>query len=53
MFVSRWKGKTRKMMIPSPVVSYESLVSVKKKNQQKQKKQQERKKEKNKDRTQT
>ena len=29
MFVSGWKWKTRKIIIPSPVPSYELLVSVK------------------------
>ena len=29
MFVSEWQWKTRKIIIPSPVQSYESLVSLK------------------------
>ena len=29
MFVSGWKWKTRKIIIPSPIPSYELLVSVK------------------------
>ena len=29
MFVSGWKWKTRKIIIPSPVPSYEFLMSVK------------------------
>ena len=52
MFVSGWKWKTRKIIIPSPVPSYESLVSVKENSDRKRKKQ-ERKKEKNTDRAQT
>ena len=50
MFVSRWKWKTRKIIIPSPVPSYESLVSVKENSDRKRK---ENKKERNTDRTQT
>ena len=50
MFVSWWKWKTRKIIIPSPVPSYESLVSVKKNSDRKRK---ENKKERNTDRTQT
>ena len=45
MFVSWWKWKTRKIMIPSPVPYYKSLVSVienidskRKKNKKKQRK---------------
>ena len=38
MFVSRWKWKTRKIVIPSPVPSYESLVSVKENIDRKRKK---------------
>ena len=38
MFVSRWKWKTRKIVIPSPVPSYELLVSVKKNIDRKSKK---------------
>ena len=52
MFVSGWKWKTRKIVLPSPVPSYESLVSVKENTHIKRKKKQERKKEKNADRTQ-
>ena len=52
MFVSGWKWKTRKIIIPSPVPSYESLVSVKENSDRKREKQ-ERKKEKNTDRAQT
>ena len=48
MFVSGWKWKTRKIIIPSPVPSYESLVSVKENTDRKRKN-----KEKNTDRTQT
>ena len=44
MFVSGWKWKTRKIIIPSPVPSDESLLSVKENNDRKRKKQ-ERKKE--------
>ena len=50
MFVSWWKWKTRKIIIPSPVPSYESLVSVKENSDRKRK---ENKKERNADRTQT
>ena len=50
MFVSWWKWKTRKIIIPSPVPSYESLVSVKENSDRKRK---ENKKERNTDRTQT
>ena len=50
MFVSWWKWKTRKIVIPSPVPSYESLVSVKENSDRKRK---ENKKERNTDRTQT
>ena len=49
MFVSGWKWKTRKIIIPSPVPSYESLVPVKENSDGKREKQ-ERKKEKNTDR---
>ena len=52
MFISGWKWKTRKIMIPSPVPFYESLASVKENTDTKRKKQ-ERKKEKITDRTQT
>ena len=54
MFVSGWKWKTRKIIIPFSVPSYESLVSVKENTDRKSKKnnKQERKK-KNTDRTQT
>ena len=45
MFVSGWKWKARKTVIPSPVQSYESLVSVKESTVRKRKKKQERKKE--------
>ena len=38
MFVSRWKWKTRKVIIPSPAPSYELLVSVMKNNDKKRKK---------------
>ena len=50
MFVSWWKWKTRKIIIPSPVPSYEWLVSVKENSDRKRK---ENKKERNTDRTQT
>ena len=54
MFVSGWKWKTRKIIIPSPIPSYEALVSVKENTNKKRKKsKKERKKEKNTDRTQT
>ena len=53
MFVSGWKWKTRKIIIPSPVPSYKSLVSVKENTDRKRKKKQEKKKEKNTARTQT
>ena len=55
MFVSGWKWKTRKIINPSPVPSYELLVSVKENTDRKSKKtrKKERKKEKNTDRTQT
>ena len=54
MFVSGWKWKTRKIIIPSPAKSYELLVSVKENTDRKrEKKNQEKKKEKNADRTQT
>ena len=46
MFVSGWKWKTRKIIIPSPVPSDGSLMSVKENTDRKRKKQ-ERKKEKN------
>ena len=58
MFVSGWKWKTRKIIIPSIVTSYKSLVSVKEntdkksKNNKKQKQKEKRKKEKNTDKTQ-
>ena len=51
MFVRGWKWKRRKIIIPSPVQSYESLVCVKENTDKKRKKKQERKKEKNTDRT--
>ena len=38
MFVSGWEWKTRKIMIPSPVPSYESLVYVKENTDRKRKK---------------
>ena len=38
MFVSGWKWKTRKIVTPSPVPSYESLVSVKENRHRKRKK---------------
>ena len=38
MFVSGWKWKTKKIIIPSPVPSYESLVSIKKNTDWKRKK---------------
>ena len=44
MFVSGWKWKTRKIIIPSPVPSYESLVSVKENTDRKIKKQERKKK---------
>ena len=44
MFVSGWKWKTRKIIIPSPVPSYESLVSVKENTDRKTKKQERKKK---------
>ena len=46
MFVSGWKWKTRKIIIPSPVPSYESLVSVKENTDRKRKKQERKKKKK-------
>ena len=49
MFISCWKWKTRKIIIPSAVPSYESLVSIKENTDRKRKK----KKEKNTDRKQT
>ena len=49
MFISWWKWKTRKIIIPSAVPSYESLVSIKENTDRKRKK----KKEKNTDRKQT
>ena len=52
MLISRWKWKTRKITILSPVPSYESLVSVKKNTNRKRKKKT-RKKEKNTDGAQT
>ena len=45
MFVSGWKWRTRKIIIPPPVPSYEALVSVKENTDKKRKKKQERKKE--------
>ena len=51
MNVSGWMWKTRKIIIPSPVPSYKSLVSVKENTNRKEKKA--RKKEKNTERTQT
>ena len=45
MLVSGWKWKTRKIIIPSPIPSYEALVSVKENTDKKRKKKQERKKE--------
>ena len=51
MKVSGWKWKTRKIIIPSSVPSYKSLVSVKENTNRKEKKA--RKKEKNTERTQT
>ena len=54
MFISGCKQKTRKIIILSPVLSYESLVSVKENtNRKRKKKTKGRKKEKNTDRTQT
>ena len=58
MLVSGWKWKTRKIIIPCPIPSYEALVSVKENTNKKRKKskkerKKERKKEKNTDRTQT
>ena len=53
MFVSGWKRKTRKIIIPSTVPFYELLVFVKENTDRKRKRKQERKKEKNTDRTQT
>ena len=44
MLDSGWKGKTGKIMIPSPVPSYESLVSVKENTDRKIKKQERKKK---------
>ena len=38
MFVSKWKWKTRKIVIPFPIPSYESLVSVKENIDRKRKK---------------
>ena len=37
MFVSGWKWKPRKLIIPSPIPSYESLVSVKENTDKKEK----------------
>ena len=37
MFVSGWKWKTRKIIVPSPVPSYESLVSIKENTDRKRK----------------
>ena len=45
MFINGWKWKTRKIIIPSPVPSYEALVSVMENTNKKRKKKQERKKE--------
>ena len=46
MFVSGWKWRTRKIIIPPPVPSYEALVSVKENTDKKRKKnKKERKKE--------
>ena len=45
MFVSRWKWKTIKIVIPSPIPSYESLVSVKENIDRKRKKNKKEKKE--------
>ena len=45
MFVSGWKWRTRKIIIPPPVPSYEALASVKENTDKKRKKKQERKKE--------
>ena len=53
MFVSGWKWKARKIIIPSLVPSLESLVPVKENIDIKRKKRLERKKEKNTGRTQT
>ena len=53
MFITRWKRKTRKIIILPSAPSYELLVSVKENTNRKRKKNQERKKEKNTDRTQT
>ena len=50
MLVSGWKWKTRKIIIPSPIPSYEALVSVKENTDKKRKKKQERKKERKKER---
>ena len=43
MLVSGWKWKTRKIIILSPIPSYESLVSVKENTNRKRKKNKERK----------
>ena len=48
MFVSGWKWKTRKIIIPSPIPSYELLVSVKENTDRRREK---RKKEQNADKT--
>ena len=45
MFVSGWKWKTGKIMIPSPVPSYKSLMSVKENTDRKKKKKKKKKKE--------
>ena len=44
MLVSCWKWKMRKIIIPSPVPSYESLVSIKESTDRKRKKKKEREK---------
>ena len=46
MFVRGWKWKTRKIIIPSPFPSYESLVSVKENTDRKRKKNRKERKEK-------
>ena len=42
MFVSWWKWKTRKIIIPSPIPSYELLVSVKENTDRREKNKKER-----------
>ena len=53
MLITGWKWKTRKIITPSPVASYESLVSVNENTDRKRDKKTRKKERKNMDRTKT